>query len=168
MKRLPLVALLVVLTAMSLADADPRFRAEGLVSYPNPASRIYGGVTEILNPCGEPNADLREHNGGNVNGHDGWWIKLPADAPGREAHLIFNHDTSNDVADLDMDAWFYNETCTLITDDDDENAYSMADTPTTITATGGPPETGRIPAKAAWVVVNLIVGSDTVFRFDVL
>jgi len=151
MKRLPLLLVLGALVAAPMAQAEePFFSQDGVVTAPNPGSKAIGGLTELLNPCGEEDPDL-----GDINGLDGFWIELPEGAQGREATL------ASDARD--MDVWFYTgfgTGCTLISDDDDPAAYNMA---TDLTAG----ESGTIPAAATFVIVDLAVGANAAFTFSI-
>lgn len=174
MRRLTMIlTLAAMLGAAPMAPAAASFTQEGTVTAPNPASAVFGGITETLNPCGRPNPDLREVNGGNFNGVDGWWITLPVGAPGKNAALELDWATATlDVQDLDV--FFYNDECSPITLDQDEHAYDMATIPETRTVeddddefTTVTPEEGVIPADAAYAIVVLIVGQDAPFIFTI-
>lgn len=152
MKRLPLLLVLGALVAAPFAHADEHtfFSEDGIVMLPNPTSKAVGGVTESFNPCGTDDPDL-----GDLNGVDGHWIELPEGAVGRAATL-----TSDAV---DMDVWFYTgfgTGCALINDDADPSAYNMA---TDLTAN----EAGTIPAGATFAIVDLAVGANAAFTFEI-
>lgn len=175
MKRLIAAAVVLASLSFSAGHAAPSFSQDGVISAPNPASKVAGGLTETINPCGKPDPDLREVNGGNFNGVDGWWIRLPAGAPGKAATLAYTYIPTPAGAGIgiDMDVWFYTANCSLITTDQDDKAYDMATMPDTTEDEDGNPtilplEEGVIPAGAAFAIVDFVAGGNNAeFTFSI-
>lgn len=150
-------ALIIMLgAAAAVAADDPFFELNGVVAVANPATKHAGGITETFNPCAEPHFDL-----GNLNGTDGRWLLLPAGSGGRSAVLDFDKDDTVDA--VDMDVWFYDDRCELITSEMDENAYSMATLETSLPKQ----EEGIIPGAAKWAIVTMPVGNSNKFTFTI-
>jgi hypothetical protein len=159
---LPLVALAVAIPS----HADPVFTKSGTILVAGPSGRVVGGVTEIASPCmGSVDPDVPA---GATQGVDGYWVELPLGLDGRAAHLTAN-------APNEVDAWFYDEGCGLITPTVDANAYSMVNR----NCLPVPPGTtsycplpsgdkhGTVPVGAAWVAVDLNTGANANFTFSV-
>jgi hypothetical protein len=175
MKRSIIAVAVLAAFAMSASEAAPSFSQDGVITAPNPASKVSGGLTEALNPCGTPDRDLREVHGGNFNGADGWWIKLPSGAPGKAATLtyVLVPSPASAAIAVDMDVWFYTANCSLITSEQDDNAFSMATLPPTTEDKDGNPtlrtlEAGTIPAGAAFAIVDFVAGGNNApFTFSI-
>lgn len=164
MKRIMVLSIAVVAAAMVPAGAghgSTDFVQTGTVLLPNPATRLYGGVTEQVSPCGgsiDPDVPA-----GAAQGVDGYWFALPTGAGGHDATMIATGPEPPDpvglIPGIDVDAWFYDDGCALIRPSADPNAYHMA--------TVGSNEFGVIPENAAWVAVDLVSGVNATFTFTV-
>lgn len=157
MKKILLTAVTAMI-ALSMLPASAThgesFVATGTIAVADPASRQYGGVTEQGSPClGSIDPDVPA---GIFQGVDAVWVALPLESEGHAATLT-------STAPNDVDAWFYDEGCTLIKPAADPNAYSMA---TTDPAPNGDEE-GIIPVGAAWVAVDLYVGAAAPFTLTI-
>lgn len=133
---------LLVLVALSLTASPARggYDVGGVIQAGNPMTAVVGGVTEIMGAC-DPTSD--------VQGVDGYWLKLPADAATKRATL-----TIRDVDD-DVDLYFYDGDCSFVDD------LSMAQ------KSFGETEHGNIPEGATWAVANLYLGADAGFTVSV-
>lgn len=158
---LPLLAAAVALPA-GAGHGTGTWERTGTILLPNPATRLYFGVTEFVSPCGGSiDPDVPE---GATNGLDGAWFEVPDDAWGHRATLTATEfvvpDPLNLVPGNDVDAWFYDGGCSLIRPSTDQGAYHMA--------TVGSNEFGVVPIGTAWVVVDLVTGGNATFNFRIL
>jgi hypothetical protein len=148
MRKLALAALVVVAWAVvvSIVPARASVAGSGTILVPGPSSKAVGGVTELLAPClpGDP-----------LQGFDGFWLAIPG--TGGHAATLASDPTRGA---LDLDVYFYDASCRIITAARDPNAYGMA---TPLTAS----ERGTIPSAAAWAVVDLAAGANASFTFTV-
>ena len=150
MRRLG-IFLLTVAAAASVARADVSFEAAGRIVYANPATKSASGLTERGNPCG-----VASERFGDLNGFDGYWIELPADAAGSTATM------QSDA--IDADVWFYGQSelgCALIGATDDPHWVEMATMATSH-------EAGIVPAGATHAIVDLVAGQGATFVFQVI
>lgn len=148
----------VVLAAIALPAAADHgaadFTATGTILVGNPITRVIGGVTENVSPCGGSiDQDVPD---GISNGVDAAWIELPEGSGGHAATLTADGDN-------DVDAWFYDAGCALIQPSADENAYSMS----SVDLEPNGDEEGIIPAVAAWAAIDLYVGANATFTFTI-
>lgn len=158
---LPLIVLSVVVPASADHGAST-WEQTGTILLANPTTRSYAGVTEQGSPCGGSiDPDVPD---GSANGIDGFWFRLPDGVVGHDATLTSSEFPAPDPVGLvpgnDVDAWFYDDSCTLIRPTADRNAYHMA--------TAGSNEFGIVPAGAAYVIVDLVSGGNATFTFRVL
>lgn len=159
MRRLLLAALVALVLPVSAQASHPSaFTQTGLIAVGNPGTRTIGGATEVVSPClGSIDQDVPA---GAAQGTDGYWFEIPEAVRGHAATLVA-------AAPNDVDAWFYDENCTLIkpsgTGPVDPDAYSMA----SLSPEPDGNESGKIPAAAAWAVVDLYVGAAATFTFNV-
>ncbi|HVL33836.1 MAG TPA: hypothetical protein VM600_09690 [Actinomycetota bacterium] len=162
MKKFVVACALASITTMVPAAADHgagTFVQKGTILVGDPVTRSYGGVAEQVSPClGTMDQDIPE---GIAQGVDGYWFALPEGIAGHAATLTA-------PAPNDVDAWFYDEFCQLIQPPGgsgpgakDPDAYSMA----SVDPLPNGNEEGRIPAAAAYVVVDLYVGAAAEFTF---
>jgi hypothetical protein len=126
--------------AASRAEEPHGFKVKGTIVAMNPASLAGLGLTEFVAGCDD---------GSELQGLDGYWIRLPADAGGHPAKLVPADVTS------DVDAFFYTDSCDALSYDEMASGIS------------GEIETGDVPARAAWVVVDLFTGVAASFTFTV-
>lgn len=156
MKRLLLASVAVALAVSpAFGEHGPvEFTATGTIAIAGPQTRTISGLTEIGSPClGSVDPEVPN---GTFQGVDGFWVELPIDAAGHPATLTAG-------APNDVDAWFYDEGCSLINMAADPNAYSMASTDP---APDGN-ESGIIPAAARWAAIDLYVGAGAAFEFKI-
>src|SRR5438552_11414162 len=105
----------------------------GSVVVGHPVTAAAGGVSEIAAACSP---------GGAVDGIDGQWFALAATDPGQAATLTMDPT-------LDADVWFYDAACNFINDDSMAQAFV------------GETESSRVPAAAAYAVVDGFAGTGT-------
>jgi hypothetical protein len=152
MRTFPVVLALVLIASPVGARANHKqnnFKKSDTVLVPGPSSGVSAGsaagsgVTETLAAC-DPGSELQ--------GLDGYWIRLPSGAPGHSVTL------ADDQVTADYDARFYTSGCAAIEYDGMQQRVGVGVEET---------ESGKVPSGSAWVIVYPLFGTLSEFTFTV-